>query len=101
MPEHTTWDSFKAEGSALIEKLKQIVHEGNVRRVRVRRGTDVIAVFPLTAGVVGVALAPVAAAIGALIALVKDCTLEVERVQENETASRQQEVNSRQASAAS
>lgn len=101
MPEQTTWDSIKAEGSALFEKLKLIVREGNVRRVRVRRGTDVIAVFPLTAGVVGVALAPVAAAIGTLIALISDCSIEVERVQTNETASRQQEVDSRRASAAS
>lgn len=81
MPEQTSWESIKAEGSALLDKLKQMVHEGNVRRVRVRRGDDVIAVFPLTAGVVGVVLAPVVAAIGALVALLKDCSIEVERVE--------------------
>lgn len=79
MAEQTSWESIKADSSALFEKLKQIVHEGNVRRVRVRQGGNIIAEFPLTAGVVGVVLAPMVAAIGTLVALLKDCTLEVER----------------------
>lgn len=80
MAEETSWQSIKADGSAVFEKLKQIVHEGNVRRVRVRHLGNVVAEFPLTAGVVGVVLAPVVAAIGTLVALLKDCTIEVERV---------------------
>jgi uncharacterized protein DUF4342 len=79
MPEQTSWESIKADSSALFDKLKQIVHEGNVRRVRVRQGANIVAEFPLTAGVVGVVLAPVVAAIATLVALLKDCTLEVER----------------------
>lgn len=75
----TFWESFKAEGENVVEKVKELVHEGNVRRVIVRHEGRVVAEFPLTAGVVGVVLAPVLAAIGALAALMKDCTVEVER----------------------
>lgn len=81
MAEKTCWESVKAEGGAVLDKLKDIVHEGNVRRVRVRQGEHVIAEFPLTAGVVGAVFAPALAAIGALVALAKDCTLEIEREQ--------------------
>ena len=75
----TVWDSFKAESENVVEKVKELVHEGNVRRVIVKHQGRVVAEFPLTAGVVGVVLAPVLAAIGALVALMKDCTVEVER----------------------
>jgi uncharacterized membrane protein len=74
-----TWESIKAEGSAVLDRLKDLVHEGNIRRVRVRQGARTIAEFPLTAGVVGAVLAPMLAAIGALVALAKDCTIEVQR----------------------
>jgi hypothetical protein len=79
MADKTVWESVKAEGGAVLDALKELVHEGNVRRVRVRQGDRTIAEFPLTAGVVGVVVAPALAAIGALVALAKDCTLEVER----------------------
>jgi uncharacterized protein DUF4342 len=79
MAERSCWESVKAEGSAVLDKLRDIVREGNVRRVRVRQGDRTIAEFPLTAGVVGAVFAPALAAIGALVALAKDCTIEVER----------------------
>jgi D-aminopeptidase len=79
MTTKTVWDSFKAEGESAVEKVKHIVHEGNVRRVRVTHDGRTVAEFPLTAGVVGTVLAPVLAAIGVLIALTKDCNIEVER----------------------
>lgn len=75
----TCWESIKAEGSAVLDNLKELLREGNIRRVRVRQGTRVIAEFPLTAGVVGAVFAPALAAIGALIALAKDCTIEIQR----------------------
>jgi hypothetical protein len=75
----TFWESFKAEGENVVDKVKQVVHEGSVRRVVVKHDGRVVAEFPLTAGVVGAVLAPVLAAIGALVALMKDCTIEVER----------------------
>jgi hypothetical protein len=79
MADKTYWESIKADGGAILDKLKEIVHEGNVRRVRVRQGERTIAEFPLSAGIVGAVVAPALAAIGAIVALAKDCTIDVER----------------------
>ncbi len=79
MTQTTFWERLNAQGAELLEKLKQVVHEGNVRRVVVKQGTRTIAEFPLTAGVVGAVFAPVLAAIGTLIAILNDCSIEVER----------------------
>lgn len=81
MTEKTFWESFKVEGESIVDKVKEIVHEGNVRRVVIKQNGRSIAEFPLTAGVVGAVLAPVLAAIGALVALAKDCSIEVERAE--------------------
>lgn len=72
-------ETFKAESENAVRKIKKLVHEGNVRRIIVEHEGKTIAEFPLTAGVVGAALAPIVAAIGALVALVQDCTIHVER----------------------
>jgi hypothetical protein len=74
-----TWEAIKADGSAVLDKLKDLVHQGNIRRVRVRQGERTIAEFPLTAGLVGAVIAPMLAAIGALVALAKDCTIDIQR----------------------
>ena len=79
MEDRTWWESIKTEGGELMDRLRNLVHEGNVRRVVVKQGGRTVAEFPLTAGVVGAVFAPVLAAIGALVALLKDCTIEVER----------------------
>lgn len=79
MPDKTCWESFKAEGANLAGKLNDLIHEGNVRRVVVEHQGKTIAEFPLTVGVVGAVIAPVAAAIGGLVALLKDCTIKIER----------------------
>ena len=79
MTDKTYWDSFKAEGENVIGKIKALIHEGNVRRVVIQHQGRNVAEFPLTAGVVGAVLAPVLAAIGALVALLQDCTIHVER----------------------
>jgi len=73
------WESFKVSGGELLDRVRQIIHEGNARRVRVRQGDRIVAEFPLTIGVVGAALAPILAAIGAIAALATECTIEVER----------------------
>ena len=78
--EKTFWESFKAEGETVVEKLKGLIHEGNVRRVLIQHEGRTIAEFPLTAGVVGAVMAPIATAIAAIVALLKDCTIQVERV---------------------
>jgi hypothetical protein len=75
-------ETIKGEGVTLIERVKQLIHEGNVRRVVIKQGEQTVAEFPLTFGVVGAVLAPVLAAIGALVALLNDCTIEVERIAE-------------------
>jgi hypothetical protein len=75
----TSWESFKVEGEAVLAKLKELLHEGNVRRVIVQYEGRKIAEFPMTAGVVGAVLAPPLAAIAVLVALLKDCTIQVER----------------------
>jgi hypothetical protein len=85
MTERTCWESFKAESGNAFQKLKQLIHEGNVRRVRIRQGSRIVAEFPLTAGVVGAVIAPTLAAIGALVALIKDCSIDVERVDTSAT----------------
>jgi len=72
-------ESFKIDVNTLGERLAQLVHEGNVRKVIVKRGDETVAEFPLTAGVIGAVIAPPLAAIGAIAALVADCTIEIER----------------------
>jgi hypothetical protein len=79
MAERTYSESFKAGTEAVMDKLKDLIHQGNVRRVVIEHGGRTIAEFPLTVGVVGAVLAPVVAAIGALVAVLKDCTIHVER----------------------
>ena len=80
MSERTCWESIRTEGVAVVDKLRHLIREGNIRSVRVRQGERTVAVFPLTAGVVGVVVAPVLAAIATLIALIGDCTIEVEKI---------------------
>jgi Domain of unknown function (DUF4342) len=80
MTNKTQWESFKAEGNQLADKLKAMIHEGNVRRVVVQQGSRTVAEFPLTAGFIGVLVAPVLAAIGVLAAMIEDCTIKVEQV---------------------
>jgi len=79
MTAKTVWESFKADSESVLEKVKELIREGNVRRVVVQHNGHTVAEFPLTVGVVGVVLAPVVAAIAALVALLKDCTIQVER----------------------
>jgi hypothetical protein len=73
------WESLRGESGTLVSELKRLIREGNVRRIVVQHEGRTVAEFPLTAGVVGAVLAPVVAAIGALVALLKDCTIQVER----------------------
>lgn len=80
MTEHCTWESFKADGASLVDKMRDVIHQGNVRRVIVEHDRHTIAEFPLTVGVVGAVLAPVVAAMAAIVALLKDCTIHVERI---------------------
>ena len=81
--EKVTTEEYQVDGDTLVHKIKELVAEGNVRRLTIRNeeGKELIEV-PLTWGVVGVVLLPVWAAIGAIAALVADCTIVVEKVEE-------------------
>lgn len=81
--EKTFKEEIKTTGEQLVTKVKELVREGNVRRIIVKNeeGRTLIEI-PLTLGVVGALLLPVAAAVGAIAALVADCTIVVERVEE-------------------
>ena len=80
MPDQTWWESIKVEGGELLDRVRKIVHEGNVRRIIIKQGSRSVAEFPLTVGVVGAVFAPVLAAVGALAALLTECSIDVERV---------------------
>lgn len=75
----TTWETFKLSGDELLGQVRRILAEGNARRVVISQGPRTIAEFPLTVGVVGALAAPMLGAIGALAALLTNCSLHVER----------------------
>jgi hypothetical protein len=71
---------FKVKGEELLKKFKELVAEGNVRTITIKNAEGkVIVKFPLTIGVVGAVLAPALAAVGAVAALLTECTITVER----------------------
>jgi hypothetical protein len=80
MSEKAWWETVKAEGGHVLDQIKRMIEEGNVRRIRIRQEGQIVAEFPLAVGVVGAVLAPILAAIGALVALLTKCTVDVERV---------------------
>ena len=78
--EKFTKEEFKVTGEDVLKTIKKLVKEGNVRRIIIKNEEDkVLLEFPLTVGVIGVALLPVWAAIGAVAALVTNCTIVVEK----------------------
>lgn len=82
-PQATTWtEKIDLKGGRLLEKIRELVHEGNVRRIIIRDadGKSVME-MPVTVGVVGILAAPTMAAIGALAAIATDHSVEVERDQ--------------------
>ena len=83
MAEHTWKETFTVSGTQLLDAVKKLLHEGNVRRVIIKQDTRTIAEFPLTVGLIGAVLAPVLAAVGALAAVLTECTIEVERATES------------------
>jgi hypothetical protein len=79
MAERTYTESFKVAADQLLAAVEKLLHEGNVRRVIIKQHGRTIVEFPLTVGVVGAVVAPVLAAVGALAAVLTDCTIDVER----------------------
>ena len=73
-------EQFKVNGHEVLKKIKELIKEGNVRRIIIKdEKGKVLMEIPVTFAVVGAFFAPVLAAIGALAALVSKCTIEVER----------------------
>ena len=83
MTEESGSESYEVNGEELIAKVKEIVHEGNVRRIIITSddGKRLVEI-PLTVGVVGALLVPAWAAIGAIAAIVTKCTIDVERTED-------------------
>ena len=81
--EQVRTEEYQVSGEGLLAKCKELVHESNIRRIIIKNeeGQTVIEI-PLTLGVVGAVLAPTLAAIGAIAALVTNCTIVVERTEE-------------------
>ena len=86
MTECTYKESFKVAGAQLLDAVKKLVHEGKVRRIIIKQEGRTVAEFPMTVGVVGAVFAPVLAAVGALAAVLTECTIEVERTVERTAA---------------
>ncbi len=81
----TTKEKFTVSGGQLVDKVKQLIREGNVRKVRIIHKEKTVLEIPLTIGApvaaVGILVAPLLAALGAFAALVTECTIEVEKVE--------------------
>ncbi len=81
----TTKEKFTVSGSQLVDKVKELIHEGNIRKVRIIHKEKTVFESPLTIGApaaaIGILVAPVLAALGAFAALVTECTIEVEKIE--------------------
>ncbi|CAN5677489.1 hypothetical protein BH10BAC2_BH10BAC2_02790 [soil metagenome] len=77
---NTFKESFTLHGEQLLKKIKELIEEGNVRKITIhdKEGKELMSI-PLAIGVVGAVFAPVLAAVGALAALIGECTISVER----------------------
>lgn len=83
----STSEKFTVSGDKLVEKIKQLIHEGNIRRVRVLHEGRTVLEIPLSIGApaaaIGIMAAPILAALGAFAALVAECTVEVEKTEKS------------------
>ncbi len=79
-------EKFTISGGQLLDKVKQLIHEGNIRKVRLLHDGKTVLEIPLSIGApaaaLGIMMAPILAAIGAFAALITECTIEVEKVDE-------------------
>ena len=78
----TRTEEFQIDGDRLVSKIKELLHEGNIRRITIKdESGQTLIEIPLTIGVVGALLLPVLAAVGAIAALVARCTIVLEKVE--------------------
>ena len=80
-------EKFTVSGSQLVDKVKQLIHEGNIRKVRLLHEGRTVIELPLTIGApaaaIGILATPVLAALAAFAALVTECTIEVEKIEKS------------------
>jgi len=74
-------EEFEISGSELLSRVREIIHEGNIRRIVIKQEGKILMEIPLTVAAVGALLAPILAAVGAIAAVVTNCTIQVERVE--------------------
>jgi hypothetical protein len=75
-------EEFRVNGEELIAKIKQLIHEGNIRRIIIKdKDGKTVMEIPVTLGVVGMLLAPTLAAVGAIAALLTEATVLVEKAE--------------------
>jgi len=77
----TTYENLHIMSENLLTTVKRLIHEGNVRRIIIKQDEHTVLELPLTIGVVGVVLAPALVAVGAISALLTNCSIEVERIE--------------------
>lgn len=85
MEERSWKETLQVEGGQMLEQVKRLIHEGNVRRIVIKQGAHTVVELPLTLGVMGLLVTPMLAAVGAAAALLTDCSIEVERLGEAPT----------------
>jgi hypothetical protein len=76
----TTSEKFTVSGGQVVDRVKQLIHEGNIRRIKVLQEGKVVMEIPLTAGAIAILAAPLLAALGAFAALATECSIEVEKM---------------------
>jgi len=80
MDENKKTEEFKINGEDLVAKIKDIIRQGNAKKITIKGKDDnEILSFPVTVGVAGILLAPVFAAVGAIAALATECTIVIDR----------------------
>lgn len=80
MGEQNVKERIKVSGEQLVDKTKELIHEGNVRRIIIKNADgDTVIEVPVTIGVVGAVVAPVLSAVGAIAVLASSWTIEIER----------------------
>lgn len=84
MTDEKVWtEKIEVKGEELLAKVKELIHEGNVRKIIIlSEDGDRIIEIPLTLGVVGALILPTLAAVGAMAAILAKCTIEIERVEQ-------------------
>ena len=82
MPDNFRTEEFKVEGEKLLAKIKELIHQGNIRKVIIKdKDGKTVMEIPMTFGIIGALLAPQLAAIGAVAALMTEATIVVEKAE--------------------